>query len=114
MSKLSSLFNQNRFAVISWTVTIALVAGMIGGALKWKQISSVQALAPIPTAGPDKNKPNVEMPPLLSPVAFQSIEREIQLKTSVPADKPRLAIAVILFWRYRSATPGKMPNWISG
>ena len=29
MSKLSSFFNQNRFAVISWAVTLALVAGMI-------------------------------------------------------------------------------------
>jgi len=92
MSKLSSLFNQNRFAVISWAVTVALVAGMIGGALKWKQVSSVQALAPIPTAAPEKNKPNVKMPPLLSPVAFQSIEREILLKTSVPADKPRYKV----------------------
>ena len=92
MSKLSSLFNQNRFTVISWAVTLALVAGMIGGALKWKQISSVQALAPISTAAPGKNKPNVKMPPLLNPVAFQSIEREIQLKTSVPADKPRYKV----------------------
>lgn len=92
MSKLSSLFNQNRFTVISWAVTLALVAGMIGGALKWKQISSVQAHAPISTAAPGKNKPNVKMPPLLNPVAFQSIEREIQLKTSVPADKPRYKV----------------------
>ena len=89
MSKLSSLFNQNRFVVISWAVTLALVAGMIGGALKWKQTSSVQALAPVPTAAPDENPPEVAMPALGGPEAFQSIEREIQIKTNIPADKPR-------------------------
>lgn len=89
MSKLSSLFNQNRFVVISWAVTLALVAGMIGAALKWKQTSSVQALAPMPTAAPDENPPEVAMPALGGPEAFQSIEREIQIKTNIPADKPR-------------------------
>ncbi len=57
MSKLSSFFNQNRFTVISWAVTLALVAGMIGGAVKWKQTSTVQALAPFPDAGPEGAAP---------------------------------------------------------
>jgi murein DD-endopeptidase MepM/ murein hydrolase activator NlpD len=89
MFKLSSLFNQNRFTVISWAVTVALVAGLIGGALKWKQTSSAQALAPIPTAAPDEHRPNIKMPPLVRPESFKSIEREIQIKTNIPADKPR-------------------------
>jgi len=89
MSKLSSLFNQNRFAVISWAVTVVLVAGLIGGTLKWKQTSSAQALAPIPTAAPNEHRPNVDMPPLVRPAVFKSIEREIQIKTNIPADKPR-------------------------
>jgi nucleoid-associated protein YgaU len=92
MSKLSSLFNQNRFAVISWAVTVALVALMIGGALKWKQTSSVQALAPIPTAAPDEHRPNVKLPPLVRPEAFKFIEREIQIKTNIPIDKPRYTL----------------------
>ena len=62
---------------------------MIGGALIWKGASSAQALAPIPTAAPDKNPPNITMPALKDPEAFKSMERQIQIKTSVPADKPR-------------------------
>lgn len=89
MSKLSLIFNQNRFIIISWAVTLVLVAGMIGSALKWKQTSNVQALAPVPTAAPDENPPQVAMPALGAPEVFQSIEREIQIKTNVPADKPR-------------------------
>lgn len=92
MSKLSSLFNQNRFTVVSWVITIVLVAGMIGGAFKWKETSSVQALAPIPTAGPNKNQSKVEMPDLVSPEAVEAISRHIQIKTNVPADKPRYKV----------------------
>ena len=69
MSKLSSFFDRNRFNVISWAVTIAIVAGMIGGALKWKGNSGVEALSPIATAGPNANPPNVKMPSLDSPSA---------------------------------------------
>jgi murein DD-endopeptidase MepM/ murein hydrolase activator NlpD len=90
MSKLSSFFENNRFSIISWAVTFILVAVMIGGALKWKEsISVVQALAPIPTAASDKKRPQVSMPTLAGSEAFESIEREIQIKTNVPADKPR-------------------------
>ncbi len=89
MSKLSSFFKRNRFNVISWAVTLALVAGMIGGALKWKETSRVQALAPIPTSAPNQDPPKITMPTLGGSQAFKSIAREIRLKTSVPADKPR-------------------------
>jgi murein DD-endopeptidase MepM/ murein hydrolase activator NlpD len=90
MSKLASFLQNNRFPLISWAVTLVLVAGMLFGALKWKASASVaQALAPIPTAGPDKKSPQVPLPALSEPQASAAIEREIQLKTDVPADKPR-------------------------
>lgn len=89
MSKLSTLFNQNRFAVISWAVTFALVAAMIGGAIKWREDSNVRALAPVPTAKPSDVRPNIKLPALVSSVDFREIGRQIQLKTDIPADKPR-------------------------
>jgi murein DD-endopeptidase MepM/ murein hydrolase activator NlpD len=93
MSKLSSFFKQNRFSIVSWAVTLALVAGMVGGALKWKQASTVQALAPVPSAAPERKPPKVTLPALESAVkAFKSIERNILIKTNVPADKPRYEV----------------------
>ncbi len=90
MSKLSSFFNRNRFNIISWAVTVVLVAGMIGGALKWRQTSTVQALQPIATSGPEQKTPKIALPALEGAGdGFGAIEREIQLKTNVPADKPR-------------------------
>ncbi len=90
MSKLTSFLKKNRFNIISWAVTFVLVAGMVLGAFKLKESTSVaQALAPIPTAGPDKKPPQVPMPELQGSKAFDSIGREIQLKTDIPADKPR-------------------------
>ena len=63
------------------------------GALMWKKsISLPQALAPIPTAASAKNMPQIPMPTLAAPEAFESIEREIQIKTNIPADKPRYSI----------------------
>jgi LysM repeat protein len=90
MSKLVAYFNGHRFNIISWAVTLVLVAGMIFGAFKWKaSISSAKALVPIPTAGSEEELPEVPMPALGGPKAFAAIEREIQIKTNVPADKPR-------------------------
>jgi murein DD-endopeptidase MepM/ murein hydrolase activator NlpD len=92
MPKLASFFKTYRFNIISWTVTLILVGGMILGAFQWKASrAGAQALIPIPTAEPEKNSPQVSMPALGAPetTAFGSIEREIQLKTNIPADKPR-------------------------
>lgn len=90
MPKLASFFANHRFSIISWSVTFLIVAGLVGGAWKWNQSSAnSQLLAPRPTAGPDENPPEVVMPALGGPLAFLSIEREIQLKTNIPADKPR-------------------------
>src|ERR1041385_5160254 len=93
MAKLSLFFNENRFNIISWAVTIVLVAGLIYGAFKWKEDNSIpQALAPIPTAGPNKNSTQISMPALGGPQAFQAIGREIELKTNIPKDKPRYSL----------------------
>lgn len=93
MAAFSSFFNQNRFSILSWAVTFVLVAGMILGAFKWKDARGRgQALVPIPTASSVKKQLNVRMPALGGPQAFAAIEREIQIKTNVPADKPRYDI----------------------
>lgn len=90
MSQLSSFFNNHRFNIISWTVTLILVAGLIFGALQWRAArSGGQALVPIPTAASEEELPQVPMPALGAPEKSASIEREIQIKTNVPADKPR-------------------------
>ncbi|HKI53782.1 MAG TPA: peptidoglycan DD-metalloendopeptidase family protein [Anaerolineales bacterium] len=90
MSKITSYFKNNTFNILSWFVTTAIVAGIVGGAFMWKQSTTVvQAAVPEPTQVPDKEPPQVEMPALGGPEAFVSIGREIQLKTNIPADKPR-------------------------
>jgi len=93
MSKYSSYFNRNRFNIISWIVTVLIVAVMIGGALKWKQTSTALALAPISTAVPGEKVPKIPLPTLAkSGEGLGAIEREIQLKTNIPADKPRYKV----------------------
>ena len=93
MTKFKTLIGKNSFNIVSWFVTLALVAGLVFGALSWKQsTSTVQALAPQPTAAPDQKQPDVPMPALGASEAFASIERNIQLKTNIPADKSRYGI----------------------
>src|SRR5512133_3967950 len=93
MSKFSSYFNQNRFNIVSWAVTVLIVAVLIGGALKWKQTSTALALAPISTAEPGGKSPKISLPTLTKPgEGFGAIERQIQLKTNVPANKPRYKV----------------------
>jgi murein DD-endopeptidase MepM/ murein hydrolase activator NlpD len=90
MPKLVLFLKNNRFNIISWSITLLITGGIIAGAFAWKKsTSTVQALAPVPTAVPEQKKPQVVMPALGGPEAFLSIERDIQLKTNVPADKPR-------------------------
>lgn len=90
MSKFSSFFKNNLFNIVSWLVTVLLVGGIIAGAFMWKQsTNTVEAAALEPTAIPNQAQPQVAMPALGGPEAFASIERGIQIKTNVPADKPR-------------------------
>jgi murein DD-endopeptidase MepM/ murein hydrolase activator NlpD len=93
MSKLLTYFQNNRFNIISWVVTFVLVAGMILGAFKWKEARALPAaLAPVPTAASDRRLPKLPMPALGGPQGFESIGREIQIKTNVPKDKPRYSV----------------------
>ncbi len=90
MKKLASLLKHNAFNIISWAVTFAIAGGIVFGAFAWKRSTTVvQASAPIPTAAPEQEPPQVVMPALGGPEAFAAIPREIQLKTNTPADKPR-------------------------
>jgi len=90
MSKLTSLISNHKFNIISWTVTVFVVAGLIAGAVMWRKANSPeQTLAPQPTVSPDEEPLEIPMPALGGPDAFLSIARIIQIKTNVPADKPR-------------------------
>ncbi len=90
---MTAFIGRNKFNIISWVVTLALATGIIFGGLAFRQsTSTVQALEPQPTAAPNEKEPNVAMPALGGPEAFASIERNIQLKTNTPADKPRYKI----------------------
>lgn len=90
MSKAILFLKENKFSVISWSVTFALAAGMIFGALAWKQSHTPQRLvAPVSTTAPQEGPAKVAMPALLGSDPFASISRDIQLKTNIPADKPR-------------------------
>lgn len=90
MSKLTSVFKNNLFSIISWSVTVALVAGIAGGAWMWKRSTATESvLQPVPTAAPNDDPPQVALPALGVSEAFSSIQRAIQLKTNIPADKPR-------------------------
>jgi murein DD-endopeptidase MepM/ murein hydrolase activator NlpD len=90
MEKIRSFFRDNKFSIGSWGLTFVLVTGIVFGGLAWKQsTTTAAALQPQPTAAPDEKQPEVAMPALDGPEAFLSIERNIQLKTNIPADKPR-------------------------
>jgi murein DD-endopeptidase MepM/ murein hydrolase activator NlpD len=89
MNKFRSLWNTNRFGVVSWLVTVALVVSLLGGAFWWKNAKAVNsAAAPQPTAGPDTG-PDINLPvPPVSGDGF-GIGRQIQIVTYIPAEKPR-------------------------
>ena len=90
MSKFLSFWKNNRFGVVSWLVTVALVASLLGGAFWFKNARAADsALVPQPTAGPGEAAPNVSLP--LPPVsgASPAIDRHLQIITNIPADLPR-------------------------
>src|SRR5262245_7418512 len=90
MATLKSFFSNNKFNIGSWGLTFVLVTGIVLGGLAWKRsTAAVTALQPQPTAAPDEAQPDVAMPALGQPETVLSIGRNIQLKTNVPADKPR-------------------------
>lgn len=90
MSNAFLFLKENKLSVISWVVTLVIAGGMIFGALAWRQANAPQQPAALnPTMVPQEKPPQVAMPALLGSDPFASISRVIQLKTNIPADKPR-------------------------
>jgi len=93
MSKFGSFISKNKFNIVSWTVTLAVTVGIALGGYAWRQSQTVvQAAVPIPTAVPDAKQPDVQLPVLSRNETFRSVERNIFLKTNIPADKPRYSL----------------------
>jgi murein DD-endopeptidase MepM/ murein hydrolase activator NlpD len=88
--KFINFIKKNSFTVISWGVTLVVVAGMVGSTLWWKQSSAnAAALQPEPTAKPGQSAPSISLPSTSASNALDAISRHIELKTQIPADKPR-------------------------
>ena len=90
MTNIISSWKTHRFTILSWLVTSALVASLLGGAFWWKNARAAEsALVPQPTAGPGAEAPAINLP--LPPIsgAVPSVGRRIQLVTNIPAELPR-------------------------
>ena len=90
MNKLLAFINANRFTTISWGVTGLLVAALLGSTLWWTQVGTASPSTQLePTSRPNQN-PSINLPTSLTSIPTpQSIPRELQLKTILPADQPR-------------------------
>jgi LysM repeat protein len=77
-----------RFNIISWFVTILIVAGIVGGGFWYQGTTTAAALVPEPTAQPEEKASEVKPPVVEIENGFQSITRSIQLKTNIP-ERPR-------------------------
>jgi len=90
MSRIFTYIQNNRFFVISWVITIVVIAGITAsGMAVFESVSDKNASALLPTAALGNEPPKVAMPALGGPEAFLFVKRNIKLKTSAPADKPR-------------------------
>ena len=95
--KILEFFKRNRFYIISWIVTLLIVAGIVGGGFWYLGTTSAAALVPEPTAQPEEKPPEVALP-TAGPESggeeengFGSISRNIQLKTNMP-ERPRYTV----------------------
>ncbi|RJP49906.1 MAG: LysM peptidoglycan-binding domain-containing protein [Anaerolineaceae bacterium] len=89
MEKFLLFWKKNRFGILSWLVTVALAASLLGGAVWWKSAQALTpALVPEPTAGPEE-APNVSLPLPAAVDESPGIGRQIQLITNIPAELPR-------------------------
>lgn len=72
----------DRFTIISWGVTLLIVAALIGSTVLWKNASASPQPIPLPT---DASQPQIGAPVLGSVQnGFDSIQRDLQLKTIIP------------------------------
>lgn len=93
--KAIEFFHRNRFSIISWLVTVLLVAGIVGGGIWYQGTTTASALVPVPTAQPEEKAPQIKPPAPGSQVeaesGLQAITRNIQLKTNIP-ERPRYEV----------------------
>jgi murein DD-endopeptidase MepM/ murein hydrolase activator NlpD len=93
--KAVEFLKRNRFGIISWFVTILIVAGIVVGGFWYKGTTSAAALVPEPTAQSEEKSPDVALPASASAESsgngFESIPRSIQLKTNIP-ERPRYTV----------------------
>lgn len=93
--KAVEFLKRNRFSIISWFVTILIVAGIVVGGFWYKGTTTAAALVPEPTAQPEEKSPEVALPVSASAESsgngFESIPRTIQLKTNIP-ERPRYTV----------------------
>ncbi len=81
----------DRFTLISWALTLLLVAVMVGGALVYKNSRPItpapiaQPTNPSTGASPAGTQPQIDAPALAADRdGFTSISRKLQLKTNIP------------------------------
>ncbi len=93
--KVLEFIRHNRFNIISWFVTILIVAAIVAGGFWYQGTTTASALVPEPTAQPEEKPPEVALPVSGSgdgsESGFQSISRTIQLKTNMP-ERPRYTV----------------------
>lgn len=92
MNKILDYFKADRFNTISWGVTALLVAALLVSTLWWTQSGSASPSTQLePTARPDQISSNISLPTQVSSSNLSvTIPRQLQLKTVLPADRPRL------------------------
>ncbi len=80
----------DRFTVVSWIVTIVLVAALLGSAIFYKNTRAATfAPLPQPTAQPGEDQPQPGAPVIgADGGVVNAIDRELQLKTNIP-ERPR-------------------------
>ena len=93
--KVLEFLKRNLFSILSWFVTIFIVAGILGGGLWYKGKNATIALVPEPTSQPGEDPPPVALPDSGSGEGggggFDAITRNIQLKTNMP-ERPRYTV----------------------
>jgi murein DD-endopeptidase MepM/ murein hydrolase activator NlpD len=95
LDRLKQNFKTHTFSWISWGVTLLLVAALIGTGLWWTGSGVANAATrPIPTVSSDQSQPTVVMPTSVqgpNSGASSTINRQLELKTKIPGDRPPTA-----------------------
>ena len=103
---------RNSFSVISWFITLLIVAGIVAAGLWYQGSTAANALVPEPTAQPEENPPEVAQPVIESGGGsgngFSAISRSIQLKTNMP-ERPRYNVDKYTVARGDSAAASTAP-----